>query len=109
MYEGKIPFDQHGNPVPYAIGGPENQSTLSKFVWKDNKVFRATLTFERFERGFSAAHAIYVKADDPSWQVTMFLSDLKDVIKAGRSPLSLRGDYVFVKRGTNYGIQLIDP
>lgn len=99
MYEGKIPFDQHDCPVPFI------QRRVENYVWKDNEPFRATLKFERFERGRSAAHAIYVKADDPSWQVTMFLSDLGDVIERGEAPFLLTGRWQFVKRGQNYGIK----
>jgi hypothetical protein len=98
VYEGQIPFDQHGNPVPYV-------RSRASLVWKDNEVFRATLKFERFERGRSAAHAIYAKADDPSWQVTMFLSDLGDVIARGEAPFLLTGRWEFVKRGQNYGVK----
>lgn len=98
MYEGQIPYDQHGSPVPY-------EGARASLVWKDNEPFRATLKFERFERGRSAAHAIYAKADDPSWQVQMFLSDLGDVIERGEAPFLLTGRWVFVKRGQNYGIK----
>lgn len=68
MYEGQVPFDQQGNPVPYAI---------------------------------------YAKGDDPTWEATMFLSDLEDVIARGSAPLSLTGRFAFVKRGQNYGIKLL--
>jgi hypothetical protein len=98
MYEGKIPFNQHGNPVPYAAG-------RVSLIWKDNEVFRATLEFKGFQRGRSAAYAIYTKADDPAWQVTMFLSDLGDVIERGEAPFLLTGHWIFVKHGQNYGIK----
>lgn len=101
MYEGKIPFDQHGSPVPFI------QRRVESYVWEENKPFYATLEFKRFERGRSAAHAIYAKADDPSWEVTMFLSDLEDVIVRGFAPLRLSGRFAFVKRGQNYGIKLL--
>lgn len=101
MYEGKIPFDQQGNPVPYAAG-------RASLVWEDNALFTATLVFKRFERGRSAAHAIYVKYDDPSWEVTMFLSELEDVIASAFVPLHLTGTFEYVKRGQNYGVKLID-
>lgn len=102
MYEGKIPFDQHGSPIPYCRFGED------RYVWEDNVPFKATLVFKRFERGRSAAHAIYVKYDDPSWEVTMFLSDLEDVIASAFVPLHLTGHFEFVKRGQNYGVKLID-
>lgn len=101
MYEGKIPHDQHGSPVPYCMYGED------RYVWEENKPFRAVLEFQRFERGRSAAHAIYAKADDPSWEVTMFLSDLEDVIARGFAPLRLTGRFEHVKRGQNYGVKLL--
>jgi hypothetical protein len=104
MYEGKIPFDQYGSPVPFAGAIPARD-----IWWKDNEPFEATLTFQWFERGRSAAHAIYAKADDPTWQAVMFLSDLGKLIEADVAPLHIRGTFIFVKRGTNYGIQLIEP
>jgi hypothetical protein len=100
MYEGKIPFDQHGNPVPFA-------PNVDAVVWEDNKPFRAALEFQRFERGRSAAHAIYAKHDDPNWEVTMFLTDFEDVVKRDLIPSRLNGRFIFVKRGQNYGIKLL--
>lgn len=99
-YEGKIPFDQHGNPVPFA-------PNADAVVWKDNEPFRATLIFKGFQRGRSAAHAIYAKDDDPTWEVAMFLSDLKTVIELGCKPQRIQGRFAFVKRGQNYGIKLL--
>jgi hypothetical protein len=101
MYDGKIPHDQHGSPVPYVIGH------IDKYVWKDNEEFLAALTFKRFARGRSAAHAVYAKDNDPTWEAVMFITDLTDVIERGLAPLHLCGRFVHVKRGQNYGIQLI--
>jgi hypothetical protein len=110
MYEGKIPFDQHGSPVPYVRGfaRPDDVVPDSRYVWEDNVPFKTTLVFKRFERGRSAAHAIYAKGDDPSWEATIFLSDLEDVIAKGYAPLYLTGHFEHVKRGQNYGVKLID-
>ena len=107
MYEGKIPFDQHGSPVPYVRGlaCPDDVVPDARYIWEENKPFRAVLKFQRFHRGSSAAHAIYAKADDLSWEVTMFLSDLEDVIDCGLAPLMLQGRFIHVKRGQNYGVK----
>jgi hypothetical protein len=109
MYEGKIPFDQHGNPVPYYNGvtrGP-HASFDSDYIWEDNAPFRAVLDFKRFARGRSAAHAIYAKADDPTWECVMFLTDFTDVVERGLAPLRLSGRFEHVKRGSNYGVKLL--
>lgn len=110
MYEGKIPFDQHGAPIPYVMGrtrGPYAELD-SRYIWEDNKPFRAVLEFKRFERGRSAAHAIYVKADDQSWEATMFLTDFEAIVKRGLPLLLVTGEFEHVKRGTNYGVKLIE-
>ena len=111
MYKGKIPFDQHGTPVPYCLHGDD------RYIWRDNEVFRAedrpyglieaNLYFVRFHRGRSAANAVYVKHDDPSWEVTMFLSDFQEIVTRGLAPKHLSGRFEFVKRGSNYGIKLL--
>lgn len=98
MYKGQIPFDQQDRPVAY----PGGRASL---VWKDNRPFTATLEFKRFERGRSAAHAIYAKQDDQRWEVTMFLSDLEDLINHGKPLSYLFGYFIFVKRGQNYGVR----
>lgn len=102
MYEGKIPFDQHGRPVPYVVGH------IDKYNWRPNWRFEAHLQFQRIERGRSAAHAVYADSYDLSWEAQMFLSDLTDVICQGLAPVSLHGTFEYVKRGQNYGIKLID-
>lgn len=107
MYEGKIPFDMYGTPVPY-VWGRQDAEHNRKYVWEDNEVFEASLKFKGFQRGRSAAHAIYTKADDESWEVTMFMTDLKDVINAGLAPLYLSGRFKYVKRGTNFGVKLVE-
>lgn len=103
MYGGEIPFDQHGCPMPYV-------GYRAEAVWKENKPFRAVLTFQGFQRGRSSIKAIYVKSDDPTWEVGMFLSDFEALLKRDVSPLRITGRFVFIKRGSNYGIQqlLID-
>lgn len=100
MFEGKIPFDQHGSPVPYIVGH------VSNYVWENNAAFHATLIFQRFERGRSAAHAVYAKADDASWEATMFMTDLAAVIERGLAPKQLKGTFEHVKRGQNYGVKM---
>jgi hypothetical protein len=100
-YGGKIPFDQHGCPMPY-VGYRE-----SGVIWEENKPFHAQLSFVRFERGRSAVRALYVKDDDSTYEAAMFLSDFEKVIQRGLAPQHLTGRFEFVKRGANYGIKLL--
>lgn len=102
MYDGRIPFI-FGCPVPYVRAGRG-----AEYEWRDNEEFEAELKFKGFHRGRSAAHAIYFKMDDPEWEATMFITDLKAVIEDGLAPLYLTGRFVYTKRGQNYGIKLID-
>lgn len=110
MFEGKIPFYPHGGGLVSYYGrstkGPYSHLDPA-YIWEDNAPFRATFNFKRFERGRSAAHAIYAKADAPDWEAVMFLSDLEDVLQRGLSLKKLQGRFVYVKRGSNYGIQML--
>lgn len=99
-YEGPIPYDQYGNPLPYVW-----QS--DRVVWYPNTPFHATLLFQRFERGRSSVKAIYRQADDESWEAGMFLSEFESLVSAGHRPYRIAGEFDFVKRGSNYGLHLI--
>jgi hypothetical protein len=70
----------------------------------EGKDFDATLIFCGFERGRSAAHAIW--RDPPGRTFPMFLCDLETLIYEGiREGGSVSGRWTFTKRGANYGIK----
>lgn len=92
----QIPFS-NGHLVSYAGGG-------GGFTWKENYVFPDVLTFDSFERGRSAAHAVFF--NEKGRRFPMFLTDLHDAmthIVRG----SLTGNFTFVKRGQNYGVKFV--
>jgi hypothetical protein len=121
-YEGEIPFDQHGNPLPYVgkrfvkekdLGTGEVEGCYEEcgprwnqeVIWAPNAEFDARLKFVRFERGRSAAHAVYRDAGDESWECQMFLTDLEELILAGLDLSDIWGVWEHCKRGTNYGVR----
>lgn len=75
--------------------------------WCDNHTMSATLTFQGFERGRSAAYAIWQTGDGKPWP--MFLKDLGDVLaRCDVRKASVTALWTFCKRGANYGIRLAD-
>lgn len=73
--------------------------------WRENEPFYAKLKFESFERGRSAAHAIF-RDSKSSARYPMFLTDISAAMEELRSGF-LEGDFMFAKRGSNYGLKLI--
>lgn len=73
-----------------------------------------SLNFDGFERGRSAARAIF-KESLSGREFPMFLTDLGDLL-AGDIHVSrgvvdwphLEGDFIVVKRGSNYGLRALD-
>ncbi|AKF13441.1 hypothetical protein PHIN3_178 [Sinorhizobium phage phiN3] len=94
-----IPFDTNGNQLHY----PETW-TRDGVVMKDNFVFADVLTFSHFSRGRSAAYAYFKRSTGET--VTVFLSDLADIMK-----IMVRGEvggtFTFCKKGMNYGTKLV--
>jgi len=85
------------------------------YDWVDNVPFMATLTFAGFERGHSAAHAIFLSDSKPGsselipvvWQFQVFLTDLADMIRSDLwSQGKITGTFIGCKHGSNYGIML---
>lgn len=95
----EAPFDEKGNLLHY----PAN---WGKYEWVDIKKaeFTGTLTFKGFERGRSAAYALF-ESEVLGRKYCMFLTDLAEAIPH-LSNGSIYGNWTFSKRGTNYGIKL---
>jgi hypothetical protein len=106
VYTGQIPFDpKTGNPLPYAQIAYLNNRDV---IWRDNEPFSATMNIVDFERGRSAAH--FILKDEFGRQYVMFLTDLLYLIKNFRveSGKTTRLNWVFCKRGRNYGVQVFE-
>lgn len=102
-WKGMVPFDQYGRPVPYPS---PNRDDL--YVWKDNAPFLEAVTFVRFERGHSAAHALFKGTYEGDWECQMFLTDLTDLIHGEVRIGHFEGTCVYTKRGTNFGFKLLE-
>jgi len=102
MYKGKIPFTREGRLMNYVH---EYSSMHKPHEWRDNHEFQATLTFQGFERGRSAAHGIF--RDEEGQRFVIFLKDVDKLITSGalRTGGIASGTWCYCKRGTNYGVQ----
>ncbi len=76
--------------------------------WRPNKVFKTALVFKGFQRGRSAAYAVFSELEGPGYY-SMFLTDFEELVK-GASPLRFGiwfENWTYQKRGQNYGVKLV--
>src|SRR5687768_9777589 len=101
----KVPFNKETGSIPSYANTHFGSEKI--YTWKDPEPFPATLAFEGFSRGRSAANAVFTRGEA---RFTVFLTDLHDMIMEGRI-INGHIDDVFIpcKRGTNYGIKLYRP
>ncbi|WP_315782338.1 hypothetical protein [Bradyrhizobium sp. SZCCHNPS1003] len=95
----KIPFDKDGNQQHCA------DSWTSGLEWRDNVPFVATLTYAGYSRGRSAANFDF--RDHNGKLVVVFLKDFEAMVTHLVNG-SVTGSFKFIKRGQNYGCQLIE-
>lgn len=79
----------------------------SRFEWRPNDPFEATLTLDHLERGRSAARFWF--RDEEGTRYPVFGQGLVDMLS--RVTLDhgvVRGRWIAVKRGANYGIELLE-
>lgn len=98
MYQGDIPFDRKtGSLLTYPMD-------YMKPRWQPNAPFTDSLTFVRFERGRSAAHAILKRSTGA--EVTVFLTDFEEMVPMFDAGV-VDSVFVFCKRGSSYGCKLV--
>lgn len=99
-----IPFDkQTGEMLHYAWAWHNGVDTLE---WRDNYEFTATLKWDGFQRGRSAAYLQWVDAEGTHY--SMFLQQFDEVMRAAcLHDDRARGVWTFCKRGENYGVRLV--
>lgn len=113
MPKWKVPFKADGTPMRYALNDPNSRYRRDDMQhhpdfadeWRENYEFTATLYFNGFARGRSAAYAYFNTADDQRY--TMFLTDLADAIPYLEKGFLRDKTFTFTKRGQNYGIKVV--
>ncbi|MFA5696687.1 MAG: hypothetical protein WC917_04600 [Bacilli bacterium] len=107
-----IPFDADGNLLRYFGGDTDSEAAKNKACrfgirLLPNYLFSATLVFLGFQRGRSAAYALF-KDYSNSKKYGMFLTDLESLLQNCNSNKGLIwGIWTFQKRGSNFGIRLV--
>jgi len=83
-----------------------------KGEWRENKPFARTLQYQGWTRGRSSVNVIW--QDDDGKTYPMFMKDFDAILAGGYinmpaiiGPSVVYGDWIVVKRGANYGIQLV--
>lgn len=131
-YEGKVPFNGHGDqvhyksdlgtcpfPFLYELRNDDPQEfqrmqnrrerwfkKAEERIWRDNYEFYATMEFISMERGRSAA--FFHLQDEDGHRYTMFMTDILDVLKRCKIEDGIaEGRWTFVKRGNNFGVRLV--
>lgn len=110
-----IPFDPvHMGCMHYPERVYQGSRGVGRYLdplWMDNFEFEATLIYEDYGRGRSAAYFFF--KDEATGAIhSMFMRDFHDVIR--RCTLDqgrVTSRWTFIKRGMNYGIQMVidDP
>lgn len=78
-----------------------------RYDWRPNEPFTATLTLDRLERGRSAARFWFV--DEAGTRYPVFGQGLVDMLtQVTLDHGTVRGRWIAVKRGANYGIELLE-
>jgi hypothetical protein len=98
--------------MEYTYGKPGEQTTDGHWAngqvidWRPNEPFYDTLTIDRLERGRSAARFWFIGSDGTEYP--FFGQGLTDMLKSvDMYEGSVGAWFIAVKRGANYGIELV--
>ena len=95
------PYDKDGNLMHYAsLAG----TYYAAHEWREQEEFTATLMYEGFTRGRSAANMTFT--DEYGHKYTMFLAEFDKLVNHMRCGC-VSGTWITCKRGQNYGIRLV--
>lgn len=75
-------------------------------IWKDNYEFLDELEYIEYSRGRSST-IFYFKSKKDSKSYSMFISDFNKVVSKMTNGIIV-GRFTFVKKGSNYGVQMIE-
>jgi hypothetical protein len=109
-----IPFDKDGNLLHYFGGDTDNELGKNKarrlgISLLPNYIFGATLKFLGFQRGRSAAYALFENCTNFK-KYGMFLIDLEYIFHYCYFDEGfVWGFWTFQKRGSNFGVRLLKP
>ena len=91
----------------------ENENIIEKIEERDNYIFEADLYISGYERGRSSAVMLLVPFKDKNkdffshkFHYRVFMSDIEDIVK-GMVRGRIKGSFTWVKKGSDYGIQLV--
>lgn len=110
-----VPYEDwplHPVMLEYTYGKPGEQPTddygrySNAIDWRPNEPFSDTLTLDRLERGRSAARFWFVGSDGTHYP--FFGQGFVDALKRTTSTSgAVHGTFIAVKRGANYGLELV--
>lgn len=101
----RIPFDAKGNQLHYPETYSWTNGKRDEVEWRDNAPFEATLSYDGYSRGRSAAYFDF--KDQNGKTVVVFMKDFEAMVPH-MSKGAVAGTFVFTKRGMNYGCQLVE-
>ncbi|MDF2506279.1 MAG: hypothetical protein K0Q52_138 [Microbacterium sp.] len=96
--------------LEYTYGAPGEASTEwgHPIEWRPNEPFEASLELDRLERGRSAARFWFVNQGDGT-EYPFFGQGLVDMLSQVTLEHGMvRGTWIAVKRGANYGLELAE-
>lgn len=104
MYNGKIPFTKDGNLISYA----DYRCDSPNIVWKDNFKFKDSMQIIRYYKGRSAAGFEIIDSNNHIYYISLATLEkviLNNTIVNGLTPIL---EWVFVKRGCNFLMELVN-
>lgn len=110
LYKGKIPFHDKGNPGEkhlYSYEGERCFHENNKDWTEENEEFEEKLRYVNYGRGRSSVEFFFENTEGTLF-VQMFVSDMDKLLKTGVSPLEVNGRWRYCKKGSNYGVQLVE-
>lgn len=97
----RAPWHRNGDLVEYVW-----DSDSDKYDWRPNQPFEATLQLTGTSRGRSAARYTWESLEGA--KLEMFMADMFRLVTADPRVIepggSVRGEWLIVKRGANYGV-----
>lgn len=101
----EAPWDEEGCLLHYPRLPYEEKYYNSKNIWRPVEQFKATLTYDSFTRGRSAAYFLF--KDELGRKQPMFLKEFDSVVHHLVEG-TVSGIWTVTKRGQNFGLKLVE-